>query len=490
MKSHNTKAIVISSLFWKVMERGGSQGIQFIIQIVLARLLLPEDYGMIALVTIFIIFANVFIQSGLNTALIQKKNTTEEDFSSVFYLSLLIAFLLYIILFFAAPFIANFYDQQEFTSVFRVLCIILFFGALNSIQNAVVARNMLFKKLFYSTLSSIMISGTLGIILANYGFGVWALVVQQVTNHFLITIILWFTVKWRPRLLFSINRVKILFSFGWKILVSTLVDTIYINLQSLIIGKMYNSEMLGFYNRGKQFPELITGTINGSIQSVMLPTLSSLQDDTNRVKNMVRRSIVTSSFIVFPIMIGLAVIAEPLITVVLTEKWLPSVPFLQIYCLIYALWPIHTANLQAINALGRSDIYLKVEMIKKIIGLFILGFTVFFGVYAMVIGGLIGGIINTVINTHPNSKLLNYSFKEQWKDIMPSLLLAIVMGMIIYNVNFQVLGIIFTLVVKILLGVIFYFSMAYLFKLECLNYLLKTIRESINSKNKHETPNL
>jgi teichuronic acid exporter len=278
------------------MERGGTQGIQFFVQIFLARLLLPEDYGIIALVVIFTSIAGVFVQSGLNTALIQKKDADEADFSSVFYLSLVLACLIYIVLFFAAPFIAAFYVIPEITPVIRVLSIILFFGAFNSIQNAVIARSLQFKKLFFSSTGAILISGTVGIYMAYTGFGVWALVGQQLTNQLFITLILWFTVKWRPQLLFSLVKVKGLFSFGWKLLVSALIDTVYRDLRSLIIGKMYNPAMLGFYNRGQQFPQLLITNINGSIQSVMLPVLSSQQDNRPRVKDIMRRAIVTSSF--------------------------------------------------------------------------------------------------------------------------------------------------------------------------------------------------
>jgi len=482
MNNEVNKSKILSSLFWKLMERGGTQGIQFIVQIVLARLLVPKDYGIIALVTIFIIIANVFVQSGFNTALIQKKDANEADFSSVFYLSLFVASLLYVIFFFTAPIIATFYEEPQLILVLRVLSVTLFFGAFNSIQNAVVARKMQFKKLFFSSLGAIVVSGTVGIVMAYAGFGVWALVAQQITNQLLITVILWFTVKWRPRLLFSFERVKGLFSYGWKLLVSALIDTLYMNLRSLIIGKMYNAEMLGFYNRGEQFPALIVTNINGSIQSVMLPALSSQQDNRKRVKDMVRRSIVTSSFILFPMMVGLAVIAEPLVKILLTEKWLPCVPFLQISCVTYALWPIHTANLQAINALGRSDIFLKLEIIKKILGLAILGVTVFYGVYAIALGGLVSGVISTVINSYPNTKLLNYRSKEQWKDIMPSLLLSLVMGVVVYSIQLIGLSVWSTLLTQVCVGVILYLAIAWIFKLECFIYLISTGKDIFNSR--------
>lgn len=477
MEFQNTKSKVLSALLWKLMERGGTQGIQFIVQIVLARLLVPNDYGIIALIAIFITIANVFVQSGFSTALIQKKDANEVDFSSVFYLSLFVASLLYVLLFFTAPLIAAFYEIPKLISVLRVLSITLFFGAFNSIQNAAVSRKMQFKKLFFSSLGAIVVSGIVGITLAYEGFGVWALVAQQLTNQLMVTVILWFTVRWRPKLLFSFERLKVLFSYGWKLLVSVLIDTLYMNLRSLIIGKIYNPQILGFYNRGEQFPSIIVTNIDGSIQSVMLPTLASHQGNKKRVKDMVRRSIVTSSFIIFPMMVGLGVVAGPLVKILLTDKWLPCVPFLQIFCISYAVYPIHTANLQAINALGRSDIFLKLEIIKKIIGLVILGVSIFYGVYAIAVGMLVVGIISTFINSYPNLKLLNYRYKEQWKDIMPSLILSLVMGAVMYSFKWIDMATWLTLLIQVCGGGIIYLGLAKIFKLECLIYLINTIRD-------------
>ncbi len=477
MQYKNIKNKVLSNLFWKLMERGGAQGIQFVVQIVLARLLLPADYGIIALVVIFISVAGVFVQSGLNTALIQKKDATEEDFSSVFYLSLIIAIVIYIILFFSAPFIALFYGIPQITPVFRVLSVTLILGSFNSIQNAVVSRKLQFKKLFFSSTGAIFVSGAIGIYMAYTGFGVWALVGQQISNQFFVSLILWFTVKWRPQLLFSLKRVKGLFSFGWKLLVSALLATVYNDLRSLIIGKMFSPAMLGFYNRGQQFPSVIVSNIDGSIQSVMLPVLSSQQENKSRVKDMMRRAIVSSSFAIFPLMVGLAVIAEPLVKFLLTDKWLPCVPFLQLFCVSYSLMPIHTANLQAINALGRSDIFLKLEIIKKIMGLSILAVTLFYGVYAIALGRVLSGIISTFINAYPNKQLLDYTYKEQWKDIMPSLLISLVMGTVVYTLNYLTIATWQILILQVVIGAIMYMSLSRIFKIESLNYLISTIKD-------------
>lgn len=480
------KSSVISSLFWKFFERIGTQGVQFVVAIILARLLSPADFGSIALVTVFVAVANVFVQSGLNTALIQKKDADNLDFSTVFHASLILAFLLYGLLFLLAPILAKFYNNQnELEPVIRVLGLMLPLGALNSIQEAYVARNMMFKKLFYRSIGAIIPAGFIGVFCAYMGAGIWSLVAQQLSNAFLICVIMWFTVKWRPSLTFSFERWKKLFSFGWKLLCSALLDTCYNNLQNLIIGKMFTPASLGFYNRGDQFPKLIVNNLNTSIQSVMLPSLSSVQDDKPRLKTMMRRAIVTSSFLILPLMAGLTAVAKPLTLVVLGEKWLPAVPFIQICCAVYALWPIHTTNLSAINAIGRSDIFLKLEFIKKGYGLIALIIAVFFfrTPIGIAMAAVITAPLGAFVNAYPNKKLLNYGYLEQMRDIAPSFILSIVMGASIYLLlNIINIPAILQLIVLTIIGMTIYLFSAKLMKLECLDYIIKTAKEMKNKK--------
>lgn len=482
MQTEHNKSKVVSSLIWKFMERGGTTGMRLVIQIILARLLLPDDYGIIAIVTIFISISSVFIQEGFSAALIQKKDVEEIDYSSVLYLNIATSALLYIILFLTTPLIAKFYNEPKLVSILRILALTLFFSALNSVQNVVVARTMQFKRLFYSSLGAVFISGITGIVMAYMGFGVWALVGQQFMSYFFTSAILWFTVKWRPRLIFSFKRVKILFKFGWKLLVSALINTIYNNYYGLVIGKVFSPEMLGYYNRGNQIPGLLVNNINGSIGSVMFPTLAANQDDRNKVKSIVRRSIMTSSFIVFPAMIGLAACAESLVKILLTDKWLPSVPFMQILSLSYALWPIHTTNLQAINALGRSDIFLKLEIIKQLLGIAILIISIRYGIYVMVALEAASGLIGAIINAFPNRYLLNYHFKEQCIDVFPSLILSVIMGLLVYLIKFIRLNVFITLITQIVVGVLVYLGMAYIFKLECLTYIHNTVKGMVGNR--------
>lgn len=483
---NNGKSGVIKSLIYKFIERCGYQGIAFIVQIILARLLDPTDYGMLTLLTIFTQIAQVFVQSGFNTALIQRKDATERDFSSVFYVSLTISVLLYGVLFFASPLIADFYDMPELKGIMRVLALILIPGAFNSIQNAKIAKEMQFKKLMYCTLGAVVISGTVGILMAYLGFGVWALVAQQLSNQVAVCLIMMFVVKWRPKAVFELDRVKVLFSFGWKLLCSNLIDTLYKDLRSLVIGKKYDSGTLGFYNRGKQFPELIINNINGAVQSVMLPALAKHQSDKVRMKSMMRRSIVTSSFIIFPIVMGLAVTAEPLISLILTDKWMPCVPYMRIYCFTMAFYPIHSANLQALNAQGRSDIFLKLEIIKKLFGIVILLITVFcfHSPIAIAMGGAVATLISCFINASPNKKLLQYNYFEQMKDILPSAGISLIMGAAVYCVQFLGLASWLTLLIQIPLGIVIYIALAELFRLECYKYLKTNIAGFLKKKKK------
>ena len=484
------KSSVITSLIWKFLERIGTQGVQFVVAIILARLLAPADFGLIALVTVFVMIANVFVQSGLNTALIQKKNADNLDFSTVFYSSLALATVLYLGLFFGAPLIAKFYNNQvELISVIRVLGLMLPLGALNSIQEAYVARNMMFKKLFYRSVGAIIPAGIIGVVCAYLGFGIWSLVAQQLLNALLICVIMWFTVKWRPSLSFSFERWKRLFSFGWKLLCSALLDTFYRNIRDLVIGKLFTPTDLGFYNRGDQFPKIIIANINSSIHSVLLPSLSTVQDDRVRLKSLARRSIKTSSFLILPMMTGLAAIAKPLTLVVLGEKWLPAVPFIQICCFSYAFWPIHTTNLSAINAVGRSDVFLKLEIIKKCYGLAVLALAIwlFRSPIGIAMSAAITAPLGSFVNAYPNKKLLNYGFIEQMKDFVPSLLLSLVMGVIVYfggDIMTDSLGVspILLLSVSVVVGLLLYLGLAKILRFECLDYLIKTLKEFRNRK--------
>lgn len=471
---------VISNFIWRFAERCGAQLVTFIVSIVLARILAPEDYGTIALVTVFTTILQVFVDSGLGTALIQKKNADDLDFSSVFYFNFVVCLVLYAAMFMAAPVIAKFYGDVTLTPIIRVISLTIVISGVKGIQQAYVSKNMLFKRFFFSTIGGTIFSASIGIGLAKAGYGVWALVAQQLSNATVDTVILWITVRWRPRKNFSWERLKGLLSFGWKLLVSSLLDTCYNNLRNLIIGKMYSPSDLAFYNQGDKFPKLIVTNINTSIDSVLLPTMSSAQDDRERVKNMTRRAIKTSTYVMAPLMMGLAFCATPIVKLVLTDKWLPCVPFLRIFCITYMFWPVHTANLNAINAMGRSDWFLRLEIIKKIMGMAILLSTMWFGVMAMAYSLLLSSVLSQIINSWPNRKLLGYGYLEQVRDFAPGILLAVAMGICVYLIGYISLPTIVTLGIQILAGATFYIGISAILKLEEFEYLLGMIKSFLN----------
>lgn len=474
---------VFYNLFWRFAERCGAQAVSLVVSIILARLLAPEAYGTIALAMVFINILQVFVDSGMGTALIQKKDADDLDFSSVFYFNIAACLVLYAGLFLAAPSIAQFYGDPALTALVRALSLTVVVSGVRNIQQSYVSRHLLFKRFFFSTIGSTLASAVVGIAMAYAGFGVWALVGQSLSNVVTGTIILWATVPWRPRRMFSWQRLKGLLSFGWKLLVSSLLDTGYNNLRSLIIGKLYSSADLAYYNQGDKLPNLVITNINTSIDSVLLPTMANEQDDPARVRSMTRRAIKTSTYVMAPLMMGLAACAEPLIRLILTEKWLPCVPFLRIFCITYMFYPIHTANLNAIKALGRSDLFLKLEIVKKIVGLTILLCTMWHGVMAMAYSLLLSSVLSQIINTWPNRKLLRYHYLNQLADILPALLLACAMGLAVYCIQFLGWGDLPTLCVQIPVGAALYLAGSALLRLDSFLYLRSTAEKLLLHKN-------
>lgn len=476
----DNKLSVVNGVLWKFLERCGTQGIQFVVQLILAKLLSPNDYGTIGLIIIFIALANVFVQSGFNTALIQKKSVDDLDYSSVLIASLIIALLMYILLFLFAPIIAAFYKTEILIDVIRVLSLTLFFGAINSVQVAKISREFDFKLLFKSSILSIIISGIIGVILAYLKFGVWSLVFQQLISQIIVVITLGYAMNIHIKLKISLSRLKTLFSFGSKMLASSLIDALYNNLYGLVIGKVYSSKALGLYNRADQFPSAIIGNINGALQSVMLPAMSVKQNDKLALKGLLRKTIVISCFCVFPMIFGIFVCAETIVRVLLNDTWLDCIVLIQILCLFYAWMPIHTANLQAMNALGRSDIYLKLEIIKRIIGIFFLIISIPFGVIAMAWTRVLSTVIAAALNCYPTKKLINYTFSEQMKDIFPSFFCSIIMVIIIGCFNCITIDNLFVkLLFQLLVGFFVYLFSSYFFNKDTLFNLIGLLKRVI-----------
>lgn len=471
MSSSISKKIT-SGLFWTFGERILAQGVSFIVSIVLARLLMPEEYGIISMVLVFINIANVFVANGLGESLIQKKNTSSEDFSTIFCCSLFLSVVLYIFLFFLAPVIANFYSNELLAPVIRVLSLKLPLASFNSIQRAYVSKHMIFKKFFFSTLGGTIVSGVVGILLASMGFGVWALVFQYLVNSTMDTLILLITVKWKPSLKFNIQSARELLGFGFRMMISSLLNTVYSELHSLVIGKVYTAQDLGFYKRANQFPNLIITNVCSSVSTVLFPAMSNETNGLEDLKKMTQKSLKLTSYFITPLMIGLIAIAKPLIVLLLTNKWIECVPYMQLLCIAYLFQSIQTANCQAIKAIGRGDIYLKTEVLKKIIGILLLLLMLRKGVLAIVISFIITVMVSSVITMIPNIFLLNYGIYEQILDLLPSFTISILMFVCIFPISYIHISPILVIILQIIAGLIVYLGLSILTKNESFIYLL------------------
>ncbi len=475
--NNKNKSEITTSLFWKILENGGSQGVQFVVSVLLARLLSPAEYGIVAIVLIFTTIANVLVQNGFSSALIQKQNADDLDFSSVLIFNVFLSILIYILLFFISPIIAEIYNRPELINILRVMGIIIIPGSIISVQNSYVARNMKFKMLFIATFLASIISGGISVFMAINGMKVWSLAFQQIVYYFALLIILGIGIKYLPKLSFSMERLKTMFDFGSKLLIASLIDTIFTNIHGLIIGKAYSEEMLGAFNRGEQFPKLVVTNLSSAIQSVLLPVMSKKQDSKAEIKKILQSSIKLSTFVVAPMMCGLAAVSDNLILLLLGEKWSFSIPFLQMMCFSYVFWPIHISNLQALNAMGRSDIFLKLEIIKKLLGVAILVIGIRYNVFIFVGLKAFSDLICAFINAYPNVKLLDYKLREQSIDALKNFIPAGCMGVIIYIAG-KYIGIgVFSLLVQIVLGVIIYIALAVIMKNENFKMIVSKVRK-------------
>lgn len=473
------KKATISSLFWKLFELGGSSVITLLVQIVMARLLAPDEFGMLAIMLVFVNIGNVIVQSGLNTAIIQSPDATERDYSTVFWMSLTMSVVLYGVSFVLAPAVAAFYDAPAIVAPLRVLVLILIVNAYNAVQEAIVARSMDFRKTARATVTAGVVSGAAGIASALAGAGIWALVIQQLLFQVVKCVVLAFEIDWKPRLVFERDRAVVLFRFGWKLLASGVLDQGYQSLADLIIGKQFTKTDLGYVSQGKKYPQALGSLLDGAIQPVMLSAASRVQDDKSMVKRLARRGLKTSTFLVFPAMALFALVAQPVVLLLLGEKWLPSVWILQAYCFIYALLPIHTTNLQVLNGMGRSDLFLKLEVIKNLVGLAILCTAAFvFGtIQAIIIGYMLTGVVCTFINAFPNKRVIRYAFSEQVRDILPAFILSLIAAAIAWPVSLLGLLGIATIVLQTIVMGLAYLGIAVLFHVEELSYIVTTLKE-------------
>ena len=479
MNDKEIKSKAVTSVIWKFLERMGAQVVSFIVSIILARILDPADYSVVSIVIIFFAFANVLISGGFNSALIQKKNAEPEDYSSVLHVSVIISIVIYLLLFIVSPYIAQAYEQPALTTIIRVMALTLPINAVKSIWCAYISATFQFKKFFFSTIGGTCVSAVIGVALAYGGAGAWALVAQQMSNIFIGTAILLFTTKIHITLKISFTRLKGLLQYGWKVFVSSIIGMIYSEIIPIVIGLKYTSADLAFYTKGRSFPTLITTTTTNTFSAVLFPTLSKYQDDKEKLLAGTRLFIRITSFMAFPLMLGFFSLAENFVLVVLTEKWMPAVPYIKIFCIASMFEMVHTGNCETIKAMGRSDIYLIMEIIKKAGYFATIALFLFFtnSPTTLALAFLVCTVIALVVNSIPNRKLLGYKFSHQFADLLPNLLTAIVMSIVVSLVGIMEIDRTLLLVVQVAVGAIIYIATNLLIKNPALYYILKNAKE-------------
>lgn len=454
--AESLKSKTVKGVVWSAVERFSTAGISFVFGLILARLLMPSDYGVLAMLAIFMAIAQTFIDSGFSNALIRKPDRTEKDNATVFYFNIVVGIVCYVLLFFSAPFIARFYNTPILVPVTRVVGLNLLFNSLCVVQQALLTVRIDFKTQAKISLSSAVISGFVGIYFAYRGFGVWALAIQTVGATLIRTILLWILAKWRPKASFSKASFKSLFSYGSKLLASGLLDTVYNNLYTIIIGKRFTSASLGVYARADQWGQFLSVNITGILQRVTFPVLSTIQNEDERLSTNYRKFLRVSGFVIFPLMVGLAAVADPMVRLILTDKWAGTIPLLQILCFALMWYPIHAINLNLLQVKGRSDLFLKLEIYKKIIGVSILIVTVPMGLTALCVGRVASSLIALALNTYYTGKIIHLGYFRQMKDLLPVLFNSLLMGLLVYGSTLIVQGTAWQLFVGIIVGAGYY----------------------------------
>lgn len=470
----------IHGILWSAIEKFSLQGVQFLIGIVLARLLSPSDFGMIGMLSIFMGVSQTFIDCGFSSALIRQKDVSAKDYGTTFLINFFISLLAFLILFFTAPFIAKFYSIPELELVIRVFSATLIINALFTVHNVKLIRNIDFKTQSKASICSALISGAVGITLAYKGFGVWSLVIQAICNSTLNLILLTFLLKWFPSPTFSRKSFHNLFGFGSKILIASIISSIYSNLYNIVIGKKFSATILGYYSRADQLGQFPSQNIAGILSRVTYPILSQLQDDSSRLHDVYIKYLQLSCFIVFPLMMGLAALAKPLIILLLGEKWIPSVILLQILCLGLMFDPICNINLNLLYVKGRSDLVLKLEIIKKSIAITILIASLPFGLTGLCIGRALYGIVATLLNMTYTKRFIDLSIWRQARLILPSLALSLLMAAGAYSITLSNLNHVLQLILGIIVGITLYFTTAKVFKMSAMNYIFELVRARLS----------
>ena len=469
-----------AGILWNFAEQLGRRGIGIVVTLLLARFLTPDDYGLVSMVSIFLAIASSLMDMGFNSALIRKEDANDTDYNTVFYLNLALGFLAYTLLFIASPYIAEFYNEPELTLLVRVIGIIILINSFQDVQFTILSRNLMFKTQLKTSIPASIISGTIAVVMAYSGFGVWALVAQTVTSSIVVTVILWSMNIWRPTSKFSKRSAKEMFGFGSKLLISGLLDTVFQNLYVAIIAKLFATTIAGYYFFASRIRDLIFNQLLYSIQNVTYPALASIQQDDVRLKAGYRKVIQVSTFLLFPVMAMMAAVAEPAFQTFLPEKWYPAVPYLQLLCISGLMQPLHVINLNILKVKGRSDLFLYLEVVKKSFVVIVLMFSVKYGIMGILIGQIATSFLSYVPNSYYSGKLINYSAKEQIYDFIPSLVLSgSIATLIYYVVSIMSYPALLELTLFGALGFILYLVASYLLKIEALKFACQMIKDRI-----------
>lgn len=469
-------------MFWQFLQKISTQLVAFCVSVVLARRLDPEDFGVVALAGMFIVLLGIFSDGGLGPALVQKKDADERDFNTMFVTQLVFSSLMYVVIYLTAPFFARLFEKETLVPIIRVMALTMPLGALAGVQNSVVTRRMMFRWYFYASLSSTFVSAAVGLYMAFNDYGAWALVGQQIAAIVTSTIVIFCLLDWHPKFQFCSDRFKPLLSSGLKFMGTSLMGTFFGQLRGYALGLKYSASDLAYYNRGEGIPNLLCNNIDSTIQAVLFPALSKIQDDKPAVKRAIRRAIRTSTYILFPILFGIAAIADKLIIIVFTDKWAPSIPFMQILSIVLAIGIMCSVNLQALRATGHIGTVLKLEFLKKPIMLVMILLTMQISPLAIAWGMLFFNIFVYFVNSYPNKKNIDYSYRDQILDVLPNTLLASAMVVIVYLIGRLDMNIYVLITIQILIGASFYIGMSYLLKLETFNYVLVTAKSYIKRK--------
>jgi len=478
------KSKTINALSWSFIETIGLQGTQFIIGVILTRILLPEQFGLIAMLAIFMAVAQSFLDSGFGSALIQKQDITQTDLSSVFYFNVVIGISAAGLLSIFAPYIASFYNQPELIALTRAMSLIIVINSFSLIQYTLATKNLNFKAITKVSVLSNVISGIIGISMAYNGFGVWSLVSQQISRSFLSAILFWFFNSWRPSLSFSMQSLKDMFGFGSRILASGLLNQIFNNLYLLVIGRIFTAVSLGFFTRAKSLSELPVNSLGLMVVRVTFPVFSSIQKDIPRVKNGMKKALTTLALITFPLMIGLAVTARPIVLILFTDKWAEAIPYVRLLSIIGMLYPLQLINLNILPVLGKSDLFFRLEVIKKILVVINIAVTWRWGIMAMIFGMLITSIIFYYLNSYYNKFMIGYSFTEQLFDLLPYFIISSIMGIgvfLIELIHFE--SNLLLLVCQVISGMIMYLLLCRIFQIKAFMDLWRTVLDRINISN-------